>query len=100
MRFHQQLLTSRTLRGPAADGVCLKATLSAPAMPLGLDPATSGLDRAELRGERVATAIGAAAEVGASRIIVTTWPNLDRAALPHVQDYARSERLVRKEGPS
>ena len=54
----------------------------------------------ELRGERVATAIGAAAEAGASRIVVTTWPNLDRATLPNVQDYARSERLVRKAGPS
>jgi NAD(P)H dehydrogenase (quinone) len=54
----------------------------------------------ELRGERVATAIGAAAEVGASRIVVTTWPNLDHAVLPNVQDYARSEPLVRKAGPS
>ena len=54
----------------------------------------------ELRGERVATAIGAAAEAGAARIVVTTWPNLDRATLPQVQDYAQSERLARKAGPS
>lgn len=54
----------------------------------------------ELRGQRVATAIGAAADAGASRIIVTTWPNLDHAALPNVQDYAQSERLVTTAGPS
>jgi NAD(P)H dehydrogenase (quinone) len=54
----------------------------------------------ELRGQRVATAIGAAADAGASRIIVTTWPNPDHAALPNVQDYAQSERLVRRAGPS
>jgi NAD(P)H dehydrogenase (quinone) len=54
----------------------------------------------ELRACRVATAIGAAAEAGASRIVITTWPDLDRAALPNVQDYAQSERLVRSAGPS
>jgi NAD(P)H dehydrogenase (quinone) len=54
----------------------------------------------ELRGARVARAIGAAAEAGASRIIVTTWPNLDRATLPDVQDYGQSERLVREAAPS
>src|SRR5579859_5350301 len=30
----------------------------------------------ELRGPRVATAIRAAAGAGASRIVITTWPNL------------------------
>ena len=54
----------------------------------------------ELRGERVARAIGAAAEAGASRIIITTWPNLDHATLPQVQDYPQSERLVRATGRS
>jgi NAD(P)H dehydrogenase (quinone) len=54
----------------------------------------------ELRGKRVATAIGAAAEAGASRIIITTWPTLNHATLPSVQDYAQSERLVRRAGPS
>jgi NAD(P)H dehydrogenase (quinone) len=54
----------------------------------------------ELRGKRVATAIGAAAETGATRIILTTWPNLDHATLPNVADYAQSERLVRRAGPS
>jgi NAD(P)H dehydrogenase (quinone) len=54
----------------------------------------------ELRGQRVATAIRAAADAGATRIVLTTWPNADRAALPVVADYARSERLVREAGPS
>ncbi len=54
----------------------------------------------ELRRERVARAIGAAAEAGAARIIVTTWPDLDHARLPHVQDYVQSERLARRAGPS
>jgi NAD(P)H dehydrogenase (quinone) len=53
-----------------------------------------------LRGQRVATAIRAAADAGAARVIVTTWPNLDHATLPVVQDYAQSERLVRAAGPS
>jgi NAD(P)H dehydrogenase (quinone) len=54
----------------------------------------------ELRGRRVATAIRAAASAGAERVIVTTWPDLDHAALPDVADYARSERLAREAGPS
>ena len=54
----------------------------------------------ELRGQRVATAIRAAADAGAARIIVTTWPNLDHARLPNVQDYVKSERLVQEAGPS
>ena len=54
----------------------------------------------ELRGRRVATAIRAAARAGAARIVLPTWPNLDHAALPNVQDYAESERLVQQAGPS
>jgi NAD(P)H dehydrogenase (quinone) len=54
----------------------------------------------ELRGQRVATAIRAAADAGAARIIVTTWPNLDHATLPNVQDFVQSERLVQQAGPS
>lgn len=54
----------------------------------------------ELRGQRVATAIRAAADAGASRIVVTTWPNLDHATLTNVQDFVGSERLVQKAGPS
>jgi NAD(P)H dehydrogenase (quinone) len=54
----------------------------------------------ELRGQRVATAIRAAADAGAARIILTTWPDLDRAALPDVRDFARSERLAQEAGPS
>jgi NAD(P)H dehydrogenase (quinone) len=54
----------------------------------------------ELRGQRVAAAIRAAADAGAARIIVTTWPDLERAAMPQVADYARSERLVQAAGPA
>jgi len=54
----------------------------------------------ELRGRRVAAAIRAAADAGAGRVIVTTWPDLDHAALPAVRDYAQSERLVREAGPA
>jgi NAD(P)H dehydrogenase (quinone) len=54
----------------------------------------------ELRGRRVAAAIRAAADAGAARIIVTTWPNLDHAALPNVRDFAQAERLARQAGPS
>jgi NAD(P)H dehydrogenase (quinone) len=53
-----------------------------------------------LRGRRVAAAIRAAASAGAARVILTTWPNLDHAALPNVQDYVESERLVAEAGPS
>jgi len=55
---------------------------------------------AELRGRRVATAIRAAVGAGAARIILTTWPNLDHAGLPDVQDFIQSERLVQAAGPS
>jgi NAD(P)H dehydrogenase (quinone) len=52
----------------------------------------------ELRGRLVENAIRAAA--GASRIVLTSWPDLEIAALPHVSDFAKSERLVREAGPA
>lgn len=55
---------------------------------------------AELRGRRVAAAIRSAADAGASRIVVTTWPDPGRAGLPHVRDFARTESLAREAGPS
>jgi NAD(P)H dehydrogenase (quinone) len=54
----------------------------------------------ELRGRRIATAIRAAADAGASRIVLTTWPNLDHAHIPNVQDYVHSERLIMEAGPA
>jgi len=54
----------------------------------------------ELRGQRVAAAIRAAASAGAARLIVTSWPDPGHAALPDVADYARSERLAREAGPA
>jgi NAD(P)H dehydrogenase (quinone) len=51
----------------------------------------------ELRGRRVENAIRAAAN--ASRIVLTSWPNLERTALPNVRDYADSEQLLRQAGP-
>lgn len=54
----------------------------------------------ELRGRRIATAIRAAADAGASRIVLTTWPNLDHARIPSVQDYALAERLITEAGPA
>lgn len=51
------------------------------------------------RGERVASAIRAAADAGAERIVLTSWPDLDHCPLPEVQDYAASEALLRSAGP-
>jgi NAD(P)H dehydrogenase (quinone) len=53
---------------------------------------------AELRGRRVENAIRAAA--GVSRIVLTSWPNLESTALPNVRDYAGSEQLLRQAGPA
>jgi NAD(P)H dehydrogenase (quinone) len=52
----------------------------------------------ELRGRRVENAIRAAA--GASRIVLTSWPDAQRSALAHVSDFAESERLLRQAGPA
>jgi NAD(P)H dehydrogenase (quinone) len=52
----------------------------------------------ELRGRLVVNAIRAAA--GASRIVLTSWPDVERTTLPHVGDFAESERVVREAGPA
>jgi NAD(P)H dehydrogenase (quinone) len=54
----------------------------------------------ELRGQRVAAAIRSAADAGAARIVVTSWPDLDHAAMPSVRDFAQTERLVQAAGPA
>jgi NAD(P)H dehydrogenase (quinone) len=53
-----------------------------------------------LRRRRVGSAIGAAAEAGVGRIVLTSWPDLDRAILPAVQDYKHLEALVKTAGPA
>jgi NAD(P)H dehydrogenase (quinone) len=52
------------------------------------------------RERRVIAAIRAAAEADVGRIVLTSWPDLDRAALPAVQDYRRLEAQVRAAGPA
>jgi NAD(P)H dehydrogenase (quinone) len=54
----------------------------------------------ELRGQRVANAIDAAAKAGASRILLTTWPDLDNCPMPVIADYRESEALIRAAGPA
>jgi NAD(P)H dehydrogenase (quinone) len=53
-----------------------------------------------LRRRRVSSAISAAAEAGVSRIVMTSWPDLDDATLPAVQDYKHLEALVKTAGPA
>ncbi|TDW18279.1 NAD(P)H-binding protein [Kribbella kalugense] len=52
------------------------------------------------RRRRVTAAIGAAAEAGVRRIVLTSWPDLERATMPTVQDYRELEAAVRAAGPS
>lgn len=52
-----------------------------------------------MRGERVASAIRVAADAGAKRIVLTSWPDLDHCPLGEVQDYVASEALLRSAGP-
>lgn len=68
------------------DAVLINATF------FGADPS--------LRRRRVSSAIGAAAEAGVGRIVLTSWPDLDRATLPAVQDYKHLEALVTKAAPA
>jgi NAD(P)H dehydrogenase (quinone) len=53
-----------------------------------------------LRRRRTSSAIRAAAEAGVSRIVLTSWPDLDHATLPAVQDYKHLETLVKTAGPA
>jgi NAD(P)H dehydrogenase (quinone) len=58
----------------------------------GADPA--------MRLPRVTAALHAAADAGASRIVLTSWPDLENATVPAVQDYKRLESVVRSIVPS
>jgi NAD(P)H dehydrogenase (quinone) len=48
----------------------------------------------------VSAAITAAAEAGVARIVLTSWPDLDRATHAAVQDYPELERRVKRAGPA
>lgn len=54
----------------------------------------------ELRQQRVANAVEASAASGVQRIVLTSWPNLERARIPLVQDFVQSERAVKDAGPA
>jgi len=75
-----------TLRGSLAgiDVLLINATF------FGADPA--------MRLPRVTAAIHAAAEAGAGRIVLTSWPDLEHATLPDIQDYRQLEALVQTAG--
>jgi len=53
-----------------------------------------------LRYPRVSSAIRTAAEAGVDRIVLTSWPDLEQASLPAVQDYKRLEALASTSGPA
>lgn len=48
----------------------------------------------------ISAAITAAAEAGVARIVLTSWPDPDRATHPSVQDYPELERQVKRAGPT
>jgi NAD(P)H dehydrogenase (quinone) len=49
---------------------------------------------------RVTAAIGAAADAGVQRIVLTSWPDLENATVPVVQDYHPLEAAAKSAGPS
>jgi NAD(P)H dehydrogenase (quinone) len=49
---------------------------------------------------RVTAAIGAAADAGVGRIVLTSWPDLENATMPTVQDYRQLEAAAKSAGPS
>lgn len=57
-------------------------------------------DNPALRLPRTTAAIHAATCAGVGRIVLTSWPDLDRATLPVIQDYQELETLVKTAGPA
>lgn len=49
---------------------------------------------------RVTGAIDAAADAGVGRIVLTSWPDLENATMPTVQDYRQLEAAAKNAGPS
>jgi NAD(P)H dehydrogenase (quinone) len=76
----------------------LRASLSGAAAVL-INATFFGTDPS-LRRRRVSSAVRAAAEARVGRIVLTSWPDLDNAALPAVQDYKHLEALVTTAGPA
>lgn len=57
-----------------------------------------GMDPSQ-RLPRVTAAIGAAADAGVQRIVLTSWPDLEHATMPTVQDYRQLEAAAKTAGP-
>lgn len=57
-------------------------------------------DDPTLRLPRTTAAIRAATRAGVGRIVLTSWPDLDHATLPTIQDYHELEALVKTAGPA
>ena len=74
----------RSLAG--VDTVLINATF------FGADPS--------LRLPRVTAAIDAAAQAGVARVVLTSWPKLERATMPSVQNYRALESAVKAAGLS
>ena len=53
-----------------------------------------------LRLARVTAAIDAATSAGARRIVLTSWPKLEKATMPSVQDYRALEAVLKTAGPA
>jgi NAD(P)H dehydrogenase (quinone) len=53
-----------------------------------------------MRLPRGIAAIDAAAKAGADRIVLTSWPNLEQATMPSVQNYLELETALKTAGPS
>ena len=77
-----------TLRSSLAgvDTVLVNATF------FGADPS--------LRLPRVTAAIDAATSAGVRRIVLTSWPRLEKATMPSVQNYRELEAVLKAAGPA
>lgn len=53
-----------------------------------------------LRLPRVTAAIGTAAKAGVRRIVLTSWPRLETASMPSVQNYRELEAALKAAGPA
>jgi NAD(P)H dehydrogenase (quinone) len=69
-----------------ADTVLVNATF------FGADPS--------LRLPRVTAAIDAATSAGVRRIVLTSWPSLEKATMPSVQNYRELEAVLKTAGPA
>jgi NAD(P)H dehydrogenase (quinone) len=78
--------------------------------PVGLRAALAGVDTVlvnatffgadpALRLRRVTDAVRAAADAGATRIVLTSWPGLEHATVPAIQDYKELEAVATNAGP-